>query len=152
MTTGTWTIIPPLIVLKNNGKIQFDDLQKKLVEIDQGRFLDSDLHDILRTYINCLKEEGNFVIFDKNAKRYAKHGIYERNLQFILHSAIPEMEKWQLYPLKTRKNSSICYIGVPWEIIPRDFQEVNYINQCDFRWDGEDNCTLGCGVDEKNFR
>ncbi len=141
-----------IIVLKNNWKIKFDDLQKKLVEIDKRRFGNSDLHSILRTYIVCLKEEGDFVIFDKNAKRYAKHGIAERSLQFVLHSAIPEMEKWQLYPLKTRKNSSTCYIGAPWEIIPRDSQEVNYINLCDFRWDGEDNCTLKCGVDKKYFR
>lgn len=152
MVTGTLTMIPPIIVLKNGGKISLKKLEEKCLEIDTGRFEGEDMKGIIERYSSCLKEKNGVVRFDTESVKYAKHGIMERSLQFILHSAIPEMEKWQLYPLKTKKNSPTCYIGAPWEIIPIDSQEVNYNTFCDFRWDGKDHCTLGCGVDENYFR
>ena len=153
MVTGALTMIPPLLVLKNGGEIGLEELERKCLDVDERRFGGQDLSHSIQTYCACLKIEEGRVKFDKEAKRYAgmRLGVYERELQAVLHGAIPNMEDWELYPFKTRKNSSVCNIGAPWEIIPKDEEKQDYHMSCDFRCSGEDNCKLGCGADEKYF-
>ena len=114
MVTGTWTLVPILTVISNGGKIEFSELIKKLVEYDSSRFRNENSVIQAMEYNSCLKIQGNKVVFNKNALKYASHSIHERHVQHVLHKSIPNMEKFQLYPYVTKENSPVCYVGVPW--------------------------------------
>ena len=139
MATWTRTYLPIKVVLTMGGELNFKNLAEIVMQEEPMRFRDmSVLEDALDYYIDCLIYEDGKVRYNKDAIKYTKKGLFERSIQFVLHGSVRDMEKWQLYPLKTRKNSKTCYIGVPWEEIPPETQiegeEVKpYIESCDFR-------------------
>jgi hypothetical protein len=153
MATFTYTFGTINQVLKNNGKMRFSELANVLMNLDPRRFRDErTVETAITDYTACLKFDGGIVEFNKNAKRYAKFDIMERDVQAALHNSIDNMGQWALYPFKTRKNSDKCYLGILWNEIPRDEDEkrynMNYPQGCDFRGEGENSCRAGCGVDE----
>lgn len=157
MTTFTWTFYPILKTLEAGGTISFKNLAEKLMGDVPGAFRDEEtVQRAIERYTGCLNYDGATVSFNRSAKTYAKHGIMERYLQSLLHKAVPNMEDYQLYPFKTRKNSITCYLNAPWKIIPLDELEkegkVDFPRRCDFRCEGNDCCSLGCGVSEEFFR
>lgn len=159
MATWTLTFLPIHQVLRNGGEMIFSDLAAKLIELDPRRFRDViNVERAITTYAHCLEYDAQTgtVRFNKEAGRYARFGMMERSIQFALHESVPSMEDWQLYPLKTRRNSGACYLGISWESIPRDpdneRKNVPYEDDCDFREEGEDNCRAGCGVSEEVLR
>ncbi len=86
-------------VLKHGGSIRIDDLEKKLIEIEPMKFQgDKIVEYIVDDLTACLVIDGNKVVYDPAAKKYAQLGLFERSIQKALHDFFPEMEKWQLYP------------------------------------------------------
>jgi len=153
MATWTLTFLPTQQVLLAGGKIKFDDLSTKLMSLDPRRFMSiSEVENAITRYAKCLTLDASsgIVRFNREADRYARFGLMERSIQFALHESVPNMEEWQLYPLKARKNAMICYMGTPWESIPRDKEHeernIPYDLGCDFRGNGRDACNAGCGV------
>jgi len=76
----------------------------------------------------------------------------ERSIQAGLHATIPNMEEFQLYPFKTRNNSERCYLGIDWADIPEDESGEPFPLTCDFRGNGNDACTLDCGISKDIVR
>ncbi len=158
MVTWTLTFLPIQQVLLNDGKIEFGELAKKCVSQDPIRFRDiKTLENALERYIDCLKynEQTGSVEFNKNARKYAKGFLTERSIQFALHTSVSDMEKWQLYPMIIRSNSKKCYLGIPWEEIPKDpdfCEDAPYDFHCNFRGEGKDSCRTGCRVSEDILR
>ena len=154
MTTWTLSTIPIAMVLKNGGKMKFSELANTLMEGDPTRFKDlKTVEKAVNNYNQCLDFDGDKVVFNKEAKQYAAYPIQERSVQAFLHSALKSTaEEWQLYPYKSRKNSSECYMGISWENIPGEDSpdQVSYPVDCDFRLEGEDSCNGGCGYDIQN--
>ncbi len=154
MATFTYAFCTINQVLKNGGEMEFSELARVLTQQDPRRFRDEKTVEMaVVRYTDCLRFGGRTVSFDRNAKKYAKFGIMERDIQAALHESIPNMDEWALYPFKTRKNSNSCYLGIPWEEIPKDPDEgdkynINYPIGCDFRAEGEDTCRSGCRVSE----
>ena len=147
MTTFAWTFYPIQLVIEAGGRISFKDLAEKLTNLDPQRFRSEEIvQRAVEKYNSCLKYDGVNVSFDKTAGKYAQFDIMERDVQSMLHKAIPDMEKWQLYPFKTRKNSKECYVGYPWSKIPLCPGEEEFPRLCDFRAFGEDLCYGRCGV------
>jgi len=97
------------------------------------------INHIVEDLTACLVIEGNRVVYDKSARKYAQLALFERSIQKALHDTLPTMNEWQLYPHLTTKNSERCYLGVSWKEVPTP-------NDCDFRCEGEDSCHLGCAV------
>jgi hypothetical protein len=157
MATFTLAFSPTMLVLQNGGRIKISDLHKKLFGIRPLLFRDEkSVEEAIDTYIACLKIEGEEVVFNREAQHYTKIvNIYEREIQEALHGAIPDMERWQLYPFKTRSNSPECYIGIPWAEIPNNDMrmgqpgESDYPEMCDF--DGKQ-CRTGCRVSDEVLR
>lgn len=153
MATFTLTYAPIAEVIRNEGMIKFKTLAGKLMTQDPSRFRDEKtVEDAIDGYAGCLIFNGDIVKFNKDAKRYAQNFILERDVQAALHSTMPNMEKWVLYPFKTRKNSEFCYLDIPWKEIPKDSDEekynMNYPPLCDFMGQGEYACTASCGVEQ----
>jgi hypothetical protein len=158
MVTWTLTFLPIQQVLLNDGKIEFGKLAEKCMSQDPRRFRDiKTLENALKVYTDCLKynEQTGVVEFDRYAKRYAKTCLIERSIQFALHTSVSDMEKWQLYPMIIRSNSKKCYLGIPWEEIPKDpdfCEDAPYDFHCDFREEGRNTCKTGCRVSEDTLR
>ena len=158
MATFTWTYLPILTVLQNGGSMNLKELSEKLNSASQRHFQDmSRVEFALKNYVECLKVvEGDRVVYDRNAKKYAKIFIMERDVAHLLHEHIPNMSSFQLYPYTTPQNSPTCPVGVPWKDVPRDEESARArqdpYTQCDFRCEGEDSCRLGCGVKEQVLR
>jgi len=156
VVTFTLTFYPIIKTLEAGGRISFKDLAEKLISTVPGVFRDEKMvQRAIENYSGCLKYDGATVSFDRDARNYAKYGIMERQLQSLLHKSIPNMEEFQLYPFKTRKNSVTCYLGAPWSHIPIGEEEkeegVDFPSHCDFRKDGVDGCGLGCGASDEGF-
>jgi hypothetical protein len=157
MTIAAHSILPILAVLENGGRINIEELSRKLVRMDPNRFREdaSGLIRGIESNINCLKIEGNNVIFDKTANSYTKHfSLIERSAQRLLHNSIPNMNEWELYPYMTRKNSTTCNLGIDWEDIPEENnvkgpEWFGYQQNCNFREQGKKYCGFCCGI-EKN--
>ena len=157
MTTFTYTYAPTVEVLKNGGEMPFKVLADKLMAQDPRRFrVEKTVETAIDRYAHCLTSDGAVVRFNKNSDRYARFSIMERDIQSALHGAIENMEEFQLYPFKTRKNSDSCYLNIPWSEIPKDPHEeehnMHYPDGCDFRGNGEDSCRVGCRVSENVLR
>jgi len=153
MVTFTLTFSPILEVLKNGGSIRLKDLVGKLSGGNPNTFREvRNTEHAIDTYSACLVIEGGIVKFNRKAKKYAKHGVMERDVQYALHESVENMGEYELYPLKTRENSDRCYLGILWGDIPEEPDEkkyeMNYPPGCDFRDDGSDRCTVGCGVSD----
>ena len=153
MTTWAYTFLPIQQVLLNGGEMEFGALAKKLMGLDPGRFRDESIVDkAIQSYVNCLENIDGIVVFERSAKKYASVTEMERSVQYALHNSVPDMEKWQIYPMKIRSNSKRCYLGILWEEIPRDPNRGNYKrdlpfdDNCDFREEGEDSCKTRCRV------
>jgi hypothetical protein len=154
MVTFILTSYPILKVLEHGGRVRFDELANELMGIDPRRFRDvSRVEEGIEHYSMCLKMEDGYVVYDKEAKNYAAFDIHERDTQALLHNKIPDMEKFELYPFKTRKNSDRCYIGISWEEIPVSEEAkrlgMTYEPRCNF---SNGACTAHCGVDEETLR
>jgi len=137
--------------------MEFDKLKTALCEQVPVTFRDgSSLERDIGTYIECLTIHDGIVRFNKEAKRYGKVGNMERYIQAGIHKAIENIEKFQLYPYRTRKDSDTCYIGVPWDNVPVGEGEKMYGHNaprsCDFRSEGNDSCRRGCGIEKSFFR
>lgn len=156
---GTYECLPIQQVLLAGGMISFDDLATRLMSIDPHRFRDvSNVEDAVNNYSICLENNGHIVTYNRNAKRYSKHG-FERDVQLWLHNSVPNMEKWQLYPFKSPSNSDKCYIDISWKDIPepnekniREEYRTGVNTSCDFRKEGEDGCGFGCGISHENIK
>jgi len=153
MTTLSWTGLPiiALLTLTDNGSMSFRELAHHLTITRPETFRDENTLEIaLDRYIACLAFESGVVSFNRNARKYTKHSSAERNVQSWLHKAVPDMERWQLYPFRDRRNSKECYLEFPWECIALSEEErrgfQNYPPGCDFRCDGSDSCKHGCGI------
>lgn len=155
MTTFALTLMPILKTLENGGEINFKILSNELIKLDPRRFRDLRcVEEGIDHYTACLTFKDEIVRYNKDSKNYAKFSIMERDIQAILHEAIKNMEEFQLYPFKTRKNSDKCYIGIKWKDIPKDNDglDKSYNSSCNYRKDGLDECHAGCRVKEDVLR
>lgn len=153
MVTSSYTFFPIAEVLKAGGEMSFDELAKKLIDFDPSRFKDEEtVERAVNIYAYCLNFDGGTVKFNREAKRYAQYSIMERSIQAGLHGTIPNMERFQLYPFKARNNSEGCYLGLDWADIPESQPGESFPIACDFRGDGNDACTLACGISKDIVR
>ena len=157
MATFTWTFCTIEKVLQLGGEVEFGKLAELLASEVPERFRDiKNVERAITNYTACLKYENGIVRFDRKAISYAKFGIMERDVQFALHTSLPNMEEWQLYPLIIRTNSKKCPAGIPWEEIPRsqyfDEERFPYDSGCDFRANQHDGCTAHCRVSKDIFK
>jgi hypothetical protein len=153
MVIATHAILPILAVLENGGRMSLEKLAIDLIKRDPNRF-GRDVRGIIENNINCLKIDGDNVVYDKTATSYTKHwSLIERSAQQLFHNAIPNMEEFQLYPYTTRKNSPYCNLGIPWENIPEEdhpegLEWFGDQQNCNFREQGKKHCGFSCGIDE----
>ncbi len=158
MATFTWTYMPLLMVVQNGGSMNLVELTSKLNAASQRHFRDmAQVEFAIKTYSGCLKIiNGNQVVFDRSAESYAKHSIMERDVDYLLHEAMPNLASrgFELYPHKTPQNSSVCPVGVPWKDVPKDSHAQSMggdpYEMCDYH--GKKGCQGGCGVREGKLR
>ena len=147
---GTQSILPIGFVLENNGRITLKELSDKLFKADQRRFR-GDITPIIEKNIECLKIEGEEVVYNRGANSYTKHySLIERSAQNYLHRKIANMEDWKLYPYKTRENSERCNENMAWEDIPKEESQIKWFGlqiNCDYREQGNKHCKFSCGID-----
>ena len=151
MATFSLNLVPVMEVLLSGGRMKISELADKVFEMNPILFREGSLLRTIDAYSACLKIDGGSVVFDRSAESYTRFVyIYERAVQAAVHGAVPDMEKWQLYPFKTRDNSDSCYIGVPWSDIPDtdmfgQKEKRRYSTRCDYK---KGSCTGRCGVSD----
>ncbi|PIN80385.1 hypothetical protein COV13_03620 [Candidatus Woesearchaeota archaeon CG10_big_fil_rev_8_21_14_0_10_32_9] len=153
---GFWyrTFYPILLTIQEDGKINNEILAKKLKEVDKQRFTGStsEISNLIDYQINCLYEQDEFVIYNKEASRYTKYvGVdIERSIQAALHRVLGDkMEHWKLYDLKTRGDKA-CFMSIPVENIPKNKNspESSIFERCDYPLNERPVCSYSCGIDE----
>ena len=148
---GIQSIIPIGVVLENNGRMTLKKLSDELFKTDKRRFRGGDITPIIEANIECLKIEGDEVVYNRKANSYTKHhSLIERSAQNYLHQKIPNMKDRALYEYKTRKNSERCNENMNWADIPKVKSEIDWFGlqeNCNYREQGNKHCTLSCGVD-----
>lgn len=140
-----------LKVLENRGSIRRKRLCNELIFESSFFSRPNDVRDTVGNTA-CLWCAGKTVEYERGALFYVIDKDLEKPVQAYLHRELgSRMDEFALYPYCSRALTPCCNLGIFWKDIPKappsGFAAL-YESFCDFRYDGDDRCDRGCGVDD----
>ena len=98
MATFTLTLLPILVVLRQDRKIGLKELSDTLTSACPERFDSMETVEwAIDNYTACLKIEDGSVVYDRTAKSFGKCRIMEESIRQVLYGTIPKREEWDLH-------------------------------------------------------